>query len=218
MNKSPLEIILDLAPPLVEEATPFIDKENGLKNVTAGSVLGSKVVIDTLNYFSKDARPLSVKVLVFNSPASLRFHKGEIKKLPTAQTLQQWWEEDGSWFLGRASNLEAVFSNQWTGHSVAITSQVIDDTNEPKRLLVDLSLPMIKDTEHNIEGLVSVVGVVNDDFLNGKMPVAFQTSTCLVVYAADNKDKEFKQVSWWKQSSPVTGKVIRKVREVLGGD
>ena len=112
-------------------------REEILRDYSPGGCIAStRIAIDVLDYFKINAKPLSVKVEIFNEAMVKRIEAGVHGG--SHEERIKWFEEDGSWGIGIGFGGQP---GRWPGHLVALVENKwlldmsLDQANRPERMI-----------------------------------------------------------------------------------
>jgi hypothetical protein len=158
-------------------------------------ILASKLVVDVLSYFGKEARPLMVRVFIANAPLVKRFEAGNPPK--DQEELRQAAKEDGSHSIGLGYGYT---EGKWSGHLVIVCEGE----------MLDLTLTQANRPAQGIH-LEPVLVPVSEDFLAGKTSLVLTINETLVKYHAFPNDHSYQDSPDWKRFNPLAARIIQQV-------
>lgn len=200
------ERVLDL---LIEHAPPVVDAYfNPRSRWPSLCVLSTRVGIDVLDYFGVEAEPQPVAVTVGNATwweVAARISNGW---RPTEEEL----DGSGARYVQvdteGPGRIQKDGSRGWPGHLV-ISLRKWSDT------LVDLDIGQFYRPQKSIVVPRAVALGVGPEFWSGKAASFLFEEGTGAVYEQLVPSRSFREGADWKRKNPITGKVIRRIREEL---
>jgi hypothetical protein len=160
------------------------------------------IVIDVLDHFRLDARPLSVTVSVFNPTMTERIDR---EGMPTPEDAERDWFQSGCHSIGIGLGDDDQ-PGRWAGHLVA---------NLADRVLIDLTLPQANRPAHGIDLPEVILAPIEEGFLQARHALAATLNGCLVIYQARPGDRSFERSPDWrskKRRDSIVGAAIRRLK------
>ncbi len=158
-------------------------------------ILASKVAVDVLRYFGKDAYALMVRVFIANAPLVKRFQAGNPPR--NQEELQQAAKEDGSHSIGLGYGYT---KGKWSGHLVVIS----------EGQMLDLTLTQANRPAQGII-LEPVLVPASSDFLAGKDDLLLTIGGTLVKYHAFPDDHSYEDSPDWRRFNPLAARIVQQV-------
>lgn len=158
-------------------------------------ILATRVAIEVAAYFGIDAKPVPVKVIVYNAAfarhVAVNFEDVEDRGSPST------WG-DNSWSVGVGMGRPHE-PGRWDGHLIAVAGDVFGD----------YSIQQVERPQYNIQTGPAVVGPYTPPMWKA------ENATGTVIEYSRIEAKEWRNAPDWKDAArrrPVVGKLIRELR------
>jgi hypothetical protein len=164
-------------------------------------IAATAILIEVLDYFRLNARPLSVIATVFNPAMSERIER---EGMPTLEKAERDWFPCGCYSL--AVGVGDPEPGKWPGHLVA---------NLADQVLIDLTLDQADRPQHDIVLPMPIMAPLPAEFLTEGGQMAGKVNGCRVVYEARPGDRSFERSNDWKnrkRRADVVGVAIRRLK------